>query len=309
MTWTKMTTREKRTRKSPPPRRPWPSACLQTRATATHRRARNTTSEPDNVIHEPQPNLPNNLTNRRHEQGGHTRASCVVDLSSLGYKILRFAQGRGWVALQQSPQRAFLAHACCTSHHTESVQAQHGPGPSMAVPGLGNISLGVTSQIRSRQGASTNRQANGHTETLDARLGHRGTGSSTRHSVDRARLASTPHTRPQRSLARLRLHDHLGRILQVEPEAIRQATEADRREEVDRETCVSGILRGEHPLEYLRHVGVIEALPETLQSHVLRKFLTQDEKQRRRQERQESRNSKAEKEAREQRRDGTRNSE
>ena len=74
-------------------------------------------------------------------------------------------------------------------------------------------------------------------------------------------------------MTHLCLHDHLGCVLEVKAEAVRQPTETNRREEVDGETCVARVVCRKHALEHLRHVGVVEPLAQVLQAHVLREFL------------------------------------
>lgn len=74
-------------------------------------------------------------------------------------------------------------------------------------------------------------------------------------------------------MTHLCLHDHLGRVLEVKTQPVRQPTQTNRREEVDGETGVSRVVRREHALEHLRHVGVVEPLAQVLQAHVLREFL------------------------------------
>lgn len=74
-------------------------------------------------------------------------------------------------------------------------------------------------------------------------------------------------------MTHLCLHDHLGRVLEVKAQAVRESTQTDRREEIDGETGVAGVVRREHALEHLCHVGVVEPLAQVLQTHVLREFL------------------------------------
>lgn len=59
----------------------------------------------------------------------------------------------------------------------------------------------------------------------------------------------------------------------MQTQTIRQATEADSSEEIDRKSCVPWIVRRKHSLEHLSHIRVIEALPQVLESHVFGEFL------------------------------------
>lgn len=56
------------------------------------------------------------------------------------------------------------------------------------------------------------------------------------------------------------LHDHLRCIFKVKTQTVREPTQTDGSEEVDREPRIARIFGREHSLEKLVHVGIIEAL-------------------------------------------------
>ena len=79
-------------------------------------------------------------------------------------------------------------------------------------------------------------------------------------------------------------HDHLRHVFQVFAQVVRQATEADGGEEVDREPGVLRRILRHDPLEILGHVFILQPLVQLAQSERLGELLEQnlDENTRRR---------------------------